>query len=66
MGNNRLTDDHQRMSVFDRLAIFDQDRFDDAGTIRFNFIEQLHGFYDAHGIALGNCLADFNEYFGAR
>src|SRR3546814_5335656 len=54
-----------RLAVFDGFAIFDEDLFDDAGFVGFDFIEQLHGFDDAQRVAFFDRLAHVDERRGA-
>src|SRR5436190_17354091 len=56
-------DDHEGVAVLHGLAVFYKDSFDDAGPVRFDFIEQLHCFNDADGVAFHHRLADFDEHF---
>src|SRR5574343_877636 len=58
-------DHEQRFAKFDRLAVIDQDGLDDAGSVGFDFVEQLHRFDDAQGVALLDGLADLHEDAGA-
>ncbi|MCY1524665.1 hypothetical protein D9M68_596090 [compost metagenome] len=58
--------DEEGLTVLDGLAVFDQDFFDDAGLVGFDFIEQLHGFNDAERIAFLDRGAHIDERRGAR
>src|SRR5665647_1270321 len=59
-----LADDEKGFAVFYRLAAFHQDGLDYASLIRFDFIQQLHGFDDAESVACGNSGTHFNERIG--
>ena len=54
-------DRKQRLAVFHRLAIFDQDTHHFAADVRFNFIHQLHGFDDADHLPRLNRVAHLHE-----
>src|ERR1700756_5902587 len=43
----RSADHDERLPVLDWLAVLDQDRFNHAGAIGFDFVHQLHRFDDA-------------------
>src|SRR5215471_21870070 len=59
-------DHEQRLTVFHRLAVFDQDLLDFAGDLGLDLVEQLHRFDDAQRVAGLHGLADFDERIGSR
>src|SRR5690606_8957461 len=61
-----LFDDDQRLAVFDRLTVLEQDRSDGARARRGYLVHRLHGFDDEKGLALLDLLADLDEWLGAR
>ena len=56
----------ERLAVFDRSTVFNQNFFNDTGFLGFDFVHQLHGFDDAQSIAGFDLLADFDESGGVR
>ncbi len=60
-----LADDDKGLTVFDRLAIFDEDRLDDACLVRFDLVHELHRLDNAQGVSGLNRIADFHEGSGA-
>jgi hypothetical protein len=60
-----LFDDQQRLVVFNRLAVLDQDAGNGAGVIGLDLVEHFHRFDDANRVADVDLLADFDERFGA-
>src|SRR5690606_34202540 len=46
-----LFDDEQRLAVFDRLAVLDQDLGDGSGELRLDLVHQFHRFDDAQRVA---------------
>ena len=62
----RSFNDYQRLAVFDRSTVFNQNFFNDTGFLGFDFIHQLHGFDDAQSISDFNLLADFDKSGGVR
>src|SRR5690554_3017508 len=57
-------DGDQRLVVFDRLAVFDQDAFDNAGLVCFDLVHHLHRFNDADHITRLDALTYFNKGAG--
>src|SRR5262245_59383973 len=57
-------DDHQRLAVFDRLSILDEDLRDAPGPRRGNLVHGLHRFDDQHRLAGTDLAADLD--IGAR
>src|SRR5215470_17430270 len=47
----RSADYDQRLTVFNRLAVLDQDRLHHASAVGFDLVHQLHGLDDAERIA---------------
>src|SRR3990167_30791 len=58
--------DKQRLAKLYRLAVFNQNRLDDPGLIRVDFVEQLHRLDDAQRVAAVHILADVHEGLGTR
>ena len=56
----------ERLAVFDRSTVFNQNFFNDTGFLGFDFIHQLHRFDDTQRIAGFDLLADFDEGGGIR
>src|SRR6186713_86820 len=52
-----LLDDDERLAVFDRGVILDEDAGDGAGAMRRNLVHGLHRLDDEHGLALGDAGA---------
>src|ERR671933_2219324 len=52
-------DDDERLAVFDRLAVLEQDRRNGAGARSRNGVHRLHGLDDEQRLALPNLGADF-------
>jgi hypothetical protein len=50
-GSVSLADDEQRFTVFDGLAILDQNRLDRTRPLGFDLVEQLHRLDDAQRVA---------------
>ena len=63
--NHSLADDKQRLAKLDRLAVFDQDFLDDAGSVSIDFVQEFHRFDNAQGVALFDDRANFNECWRA-
>src|ERR1700741_5606457 len=61
-----LLDDDQRLALFDRPAVFEQDRGYRARPRRRDLIHRLHGFDDQQRLALAHLLADRDERLGFR
>src|SRR3982750_2086673 len=64
--SNTLLDHEERLPVFHRLPVLDQDRLDGSRDIGLDLVQQLHRFDDAQGLALGDGLTDLDEGRGAR
>src|SRR6185312_14344661 len=56
-----LLDDDERLAVFHRLCILDEDARDGAGAMRRDLVHGLHRFDDEQGLALGDLGADLDE-----
>src|SRR5689334_23460212 len=52
LSNIGLLDDHQRLVVFDRLLVLDQEGDNRAGARRGDVVEGLHGLDDQHAVTL--------------
>src|SRR6202030_2698928 len=61
-----LLDDHQRLAVFDRLAVADQNLNQRAGARRRDLIHRLHRFDDEQRFAGLHLAADVDEGTRAR
>ena len=61
-----LIDDDERLAVFDRLGILEQDRRHGAGTRGGDLVHRLHRFDDEQRLAFAHCLADLDERLGFR
>src|SRR4029078_5156272 len=59
--SNTLLDPEQRLPVFHRLAVLDQDRLDGSGDVGLDLVQQLHRFVDAQRLALGCPLPHLPE-----
>src|SRR5437763_7199780 len=59
--SNTLLDHEERLPVFHRLPVLDQDRLDGSGDVGLDLVQQLHRFDDAEGLALADGLADVDE-----
>src|SRR5690606_9576347 len=59
---HELANNKQGLTVFDRLAVLDQDFLDDARLVGLDFVQQFHGFNNAEGLAFLDGLADFDEW----
>src|SRR3954454_8686613 len=59
--SNISLDDHERLTVFHGLAVFEQDLRDRAGARRRNLIHRLHRFNDQQGVAYFHHAADVDE-----
>src|SRR6185295_5318846 len=62
--SNTLAEDEERLAVFDRLAVLDQDGLDRAGSVGVDLVHQLHRFDDADDVALLDLLPDLDERLG--
>jgi hypothetical protein len=56
------SDDEQRLTELDWLAVLDQDLLDHAGSIGIDLIQQLHCLDDAQGVAFLDIGADVDEW----
>ena len=56
-----VLDDQQRLAVFDRLAVGDQDPGHGAGARRLDLVEGLHRLDQQHGLPGGDGLAEGDE-----
>src|SRR5512143_1524706 len=61
-----LLDYHQRLAIFDRLAVLHEDGDDRAGAGGGDLVHGLHGFDDEDGLARGHPRADLDEGWSAR
>src|SRR5579862_1259029 len=59
-------DDHQRLAIFDRLAVFDENLNHRAGARRWDLIHRLHRLDDEQRLAGLHLAADFDEGPRAR
>src|SRR5690349_20181221 len=64
LSNIRLLDHQKRLAVFDRRAVFDEDRRDGAGTRRDDLVEGLHGLDEEHLVAGFDFRAHLDEGLG--
>src|SRR5512143_1049869 len=61
-----LLDYHQRLAIFDRLAVLHENGDHRAGAGGGDLVHGLHGFDDEDGLARGNPRADLYERRSAR
>src|SRR5262245_49916786 len=61
-----LLDDRERLGIFDRLTVVDEDCEHSAGMGRRDGVHGLHGFDDEDGLARGNLGPGFDERRSAR
>src|SRR5260221_469119 len=61
-----LFDQEERLAIFHRLPVLDEDRLDRAGSVGFALVQQLHGLDDAKRLHLGDRLPDLHEGGCAR
>src|SRR3990172_6292071 len=62
--SNTSADEEKRLTVFDRLAVFDQDRLDHARGVGLDLVHQFHRLDDADGLTLFDRLSDLDERIG--
>src|SRR5690554_2880319 len=60
-GSGSLNDGEQRLVVFDRLAVLNQDAVDGTANFGFNVVHHFHGFNNAKYFAFLHGLSNFNE-----
>src|SRR5206468_10246832 len=65
-GVSGSADYEQRLTELDGLAVLHQDLGDGAGHVGIDFVEELHRFDDAQGIAFLHGRTDVDEGRGAR
>src|SRR6185503_11498339 len=60
------SDEEQRLTEFDGLAVLGEDRLDRAARVGLDLVHQLHRLDDAKRVALRDAVADFDERRAAR
>src|SRR5271167_4106013 len=57
------TNAKERLAVFHRLAVLDEDAQHFAADVRFDFVHELHGFHDAQRLPGFHVRADLQKGF---